>query len=146
MGWAALLSYGKGHWDSAWIWTTKPELERLRWDWEEEKTRKRGVHVSTSDLQARNKATLREAGNEGRTQHSHHVPTLDQLSNENNSRENAMCAFLINVYTCLKGKHGHWFVTTLTFLTQDLHFQTFKSLPNIRLSCFSIIYLQCIMF
>lgn len=114
-GWAALLSSGKDHWDCVWTQTAKPELEHLRQDQEWEKKARKGGALSTSDLQARNKTILQEARNEGGTQRSHHIPTLDLLSNENNSWENTVCAFLINnMYTSLKGKHGHWFVTTLS--------------------------------
>lgn len=118
------LQWGKQHssamakdlWDSTWTQTAKPELEHLRWNWKGEKnTGKGGLFPCTSDLQARSKTALLEAGNEGRTQCSRHVPTLDLLWNENNSWENTMYAFPINnIYTSLKWKHGHWFVTTLS--------------------------------
>lgn len=79
------------------------------------KSGKGGLLLSTSYLQARNKTTLWEAGNKGRTQHSHHVSTLDLLSNENNSQKTRKAHIVFNnIYTSLKEKHGHPFVTTLS--------------------------------
>lgn len=79
------------------------------------KSGKGGLLLSTSYLQAINKTTLWEAGNEGRTQRSHHVPTLDLLSKENNSQKIRKAHIVFNnIYTSLKGKQGHPFVTTLS--------------------------------
>lgn len=77
-----------------------------------------------------------EREHEGGPWPSHRVPASILLANKNNSWENTEYAFLVNnIYTSLKGKQT--LICYHAELMQRLHFQTFKSLPNVRLSCFS---------